>query len=521
MKHLLPLLVALVIGLPSRAQLGTTHFENSKNKPVKIIGGFLASNDKGFFMYDQYIRLKGMKFVLTIDFYNHQHVKQYTIEPDLEYKNADLKLITPAFLNDTITLFASCYQSKDNANYLMACHLDSKGKVLTQWTMLDTIYEKQKITPFYFGISLSPDKQQFVVDHRKIKVASDPVDISYKFFSRDFKRTKSVDFKPNLKRSDFTSLHTLIDNEGNLFVFSFETKEIGNNKKEPDIEGTFRIHKVASVEQDWEHYTINTGKDFFSGMHVDFTRDGRIFMGVMVFDAPNGELKGYLRQELDKEGLELIRPNLLPIKNELLNKEYGSMFNKKGFHEVGFNEIKYLEDEDGNAWVIAEQQVVHIYPTTVSDGNKVRFVNQRDTYDKDLFVIRLNQQQQPIWCKTIAKDQFQEENFRFIFTSYTATIKNHNLYVVFNDHKANLKPNRKAGAPIRLKKWANIQVSISEVQPNPKREIETKALFAYPTKRYWLMLNYTHALKNGDLLVIAERKEKYKPGTIKIQTKGR
>ncbi len=531
MKHLLPLLIALVIGNPLFAQIGSTHFENSKYKKMfvnetstsrNLLGGFIGSTNDGFLIYEQIFKAGFVvnKFLLTIDYYDFNHVKKHTFQPFLTYGKEDLKLVSTFISENKIVLIASCYNPKDNANYLLGCHMDVKGKLLKEWTHLDTIYEKQKITPFYFGVILSTDKQNFVVDHRKAKIEGQPVEISYKFFDLDFNREKAVDLKPNIKVENFNTFQNLLDNDGNLFIFYDATEEFNKRlKSNSNIENP-RAYYIEKEENTCNELVIADKDKFYTGFHANLSKEGRLFLGAFVFDNLNGNLKGYLRQEIDRENFELVNPQMLTMENANLERSAGRLLNlNPGFKDLQFSNVKYLEDDDGNSWVIAEQQMVHTFSSTVTSGNVQRSVVRQDNYCKSLFVIRLNIEQEPIWFKTIPKRQFQEYDFRVNFTSYAATLKNHNLYLVFNDHRSNLNPNEKEDKSHMLVHWDLIKVNITRVEPNPKSTIASQALFSPDIKRFWLMLDFAHTLKNGDLLVVAERNEKYRPGTLRIESK--
>lgn len=477
---------------------------SSRVTATKLIG----RDSSGFFVYRQN-REDDAYFLL--DYYNqNDYTRVSSVEiqlPTVGKRSTQLEKIF--LLNDHLLLFTSYFDKENDQNRAFASLLNKRGEVVKTMFEVDRIDDvTSKKNTGDFAFQLSPDSNFILAFHNTPFREMENARFSVKLLDAQLNLLWQKKFKMPYSDQDFEVVTAMVDNQESVFMVCrlygqgmFSSSEMRANKKYTLFH--YNHHKKKLTE-----YEINVDDKWIHSARFQLLNDTTLVAGGFYSGSGQGNLAGafYIRfntrtGELKNHGFEnLPREAIVDISynDDLL---FGGL--------AAFELRKMLLREDGSIVLAMEKDYVstssHFDPYTGQ-----RIVTYYYHYD-DVMLVSMSPSGKMEWTSILPKSQSStSENDRH--SSIALNMTNGEVYVLFNDHPANLNIVREPGEMRTLTNFNKSTAVIAKADRQGK--LTLRPLFDTSQFDTVLRPSFSNEVSSSRQLIYGEQNGKDKFGEI-------
>lgn len=409
----------------------STHFSVNETQHFKDIKGntdILSVHhlDQGI------VAVRSIKKGLVLSTFDNSYNFKTNIELDIEKKET---YVGSAYVNGILRVFTSHKVDKKNIDMYCTTFFAGKGRGVKK--KLYSVTTGKRKGKGFFGwyvpslrkyeenFRISPDGKflAFAIDNFNNKAHTS----SFKVYDQDltllFDKKYIEDSKTVYQFDDF-----VVTNDGEVITAGKQYKSGRTDKKNGKANYDYVLHKVTENESTKKQ--IDLGDNFIK--EVRFAQNGPKLRLLGFYSGRNSSrMKGGISYSFDGSNISNVQPKVSPFPKEVFDDIYSETKAKrlKG-KEKEFRSyyLDYsLEDEDGNAYLLAEQ----FYITTHTQGgaNGIMTTYTVTHYD-NVLVVKFDPEGNLSWGRGLYK--------KSTAPSYNAIVNEGKLHVFLNTGK-NLK----------------------------------------------------------------------------------
>lgn len=441
-----------------------------------------------------------------------EHQKIYRKVIKLERNGKDYSFSGIRKLKDHMVLFASLIDKKADKNYFYAAKIDLEGNQ-GDFELIDEINTlKNK------GASFSVEASG--VDGKFLLVRLNPYDkkgsekFTYKVFDQNFKLIWEKDIDLEYKDKEFEVKDYEIDGAGNVFLLG----RISAKVKREELY-TYKIYsysvksdKLNEIPLDFKRiYAVHELNMFIQGNFLQIT-------GFYAKDKKSG-MNGVLMYKVNCATLEIENEKNIPFNKQDIAKLQSKREQKKNKGISPTYEIRHIfVKDDGTYTILAEQYYVRVVTTTDNRGFT------RTTYYyyyNNILAINVTGAGEISWFTILPKVQVST-NDGGVYSSFIATNRAGNIYLLYNSNPKNTSPKKKNPDKVYPSNMNKAQKAVAVLATiNDKGELSQEELFKSRSKdkksKAILRPKFFADLKTGETLLLAVYGKSYKFGMLNIK----
>ncbi len=475
----------------------------------KITASELIGRDHdGFFVYRQNRADDGF---LILDYYTYDGYQQIrSVEVPLPaVGNRSTRLEKIFLLDDHFLLFTSYFDKQNDLNRAFASLLNKQGEVIKTMFEVDRIEDvTNKKNTGNFAFKLSPDSNFVLAFHdtpfRKMENAR----FSVKLFDTQLNLLWQKKFKMPYADQDFEVVTALVDNSESVFMVCrlfgqgvFQTQEMRANKKYTLFHYNHRQRKLTE-------YEINVDNKWIHSARFQLLNDSTLVAGGLYSGTGQGNLAGAFYIRFNTRTGELVSHGFEALPRDVV-KEIGYNDNLLFGGLSAFELRKMLLREDGSAVLVMEKD--YVSSSTHFDPYTGQRITTYYYHHDDVLALSMSPEGTIEWTSVLPKMQ-SSSSIDDRYSSIGVHASGGNVYVIFNDHSANLTTQREPGETRTVSNFSKSVAMMAKINRQGKLTLEP--LFGTEEFNTILRPKFTNEVASGRQLIYGEQNGKDKFGEI-------
>lgn len=403
--------------------------------------GLIGRDTSGFYVYRQH---KPDADYFWLEHYRYPDYQQeFAVEialPTIGKRSAQLEKIL--LLDEHFLLFTSFYDRNSDQNRAFASLLDKEGNVVKSIFEVDRIdnVTNRKNTG-HFAFQLSPDSAYVLAFHNTPYSESENARFSVKLLDKRLNELWKKKFKMPYADQDFEVVTALVGNDQSVYMVCrlfgqgvLSASEMNANKK-------YTLFHYNHVGRKLTEYEINVDDNWIHSARFELVNDTTLVSGGFFSSSGQGNIAGAFQVRFNTKSGELINHGFADLPRDvMLDVGYNDDLLFGGL--ASFEMRRMMPRTDGSIVLVAEKSYVST-STFFDPYTGQRLVNYY-YHDDDVIVVSLSPGGQVEWARTLAKNQTSTDSDE-AYTSIAVNLYRDDVFILFNDHPANLNFVREPG----------------------------------------------------------------------------
>jgi hypothetical protein len=527
-------LLFILLSSPLFAQVYEATWGNEIVNPRKtFVNGIVGGDEEHFYVFRRaHVSLFFSKPKLILEKYSKEDLSLvYSRELKLtSVKSKKVHFEQIFCLKGKIILFTSFYDKATEMNTAFAQEIDENGKISKEFVEVDQIKVSSKRNNGNFAFALSDDSTRILVYHNPPFEKYADEKFSYKLFDTEMNLIWEKKFSLPFKDKNFTIGSYEVDNDGNVHMLArivLPNTETGLKKIKQALNPSysFRVisyyHKQDEIK-DFELAlpTKGSAKKYVNDITFNVNSKGDVICAGFYGNKAGSGINGAFYMRVDRSTREVVADGYKEFGKDFLGEFMSARKAKKNKGLYNYD-LKYLiTREDGSATLIAEQYyVVVVCSTNPKTGQRTCSYHY---YYNDIIAVNVNSAGAIDWCTKIPKRQHSVNDGGY-YSSFIFSLKDHNMFFMFNENPRNMKPPKKGSSKSSRVYYMNkprksVAVVVSlDAQGSTQKE----TLFSSKEAKFILRPKVHYRLGGNETVIYSEKhrlfqKSKYRFGLVRV-----
>lgn len=430
-----------------------------KEKTNKITPGDIVGYDDSGIYVRQTKRI-GKSPGIILEHYDQKMNKTKSSELILEYQKKEMEFKFIKHIGDKLCMFSSFVNTKQKKRFLFVQSINKKSlqfnKDLKKIAEID-ISERDKeniIDGILFGFDryssnigtfryeTSRDDSKFMIYYQLPHKKGLDKKVGFHIFDNQLNQIWEKEVTYHYDEQLFLLTDIKLSNEGNVYLVGREYKEKQKGRKQK-ANYNYRILNYLNGGGNLKEYTIQVKEKFLINMQVAIDNNQDIICSGFYSETGRPDDAGTYFLKVDEKSKEIKLKKFKKFepgfayqrKSKRKEKQAADEINSE-FYWYDFHDI--ILKDDGGAVLIGEQSFVR--EKTYYEGAKISTTIYYNY--NNIIAVNIAPDGDILWVEKIPKRQKSSDDWG-LFASYALSAINDKLFLVFNDHKDNLKYNGK------------------------------------------------------------------------------
>ena len=502
------------------------------NPRKTFISGIVGGDEEHFYVFrTAYASLFFPKPKLMLEKYSKDDMSLvYSKELKLtSVKSKKVQFEQIFCLKGKIILFTSFYDKATDMNTAFAQEVDENGKISKEFVEVDQIKATKKRNSGNFDFIISDDSTKILVYHNPPFEKYADEKFSYKLFDTDMKLIWEKKFSLPFKDKNFTVGSYEVDNDGNVHMLAkiqLPNSQTGLKKLKEALNPSysFRIVSYYHKQDEMKDFelalpTKGSAKKYVNDITFNVNTNGDIICAGFYGNKLGGGINGAFYMRVDRKTQEVVADGYKEFGKDFLGEFMSARKAKKNKGLYNYD-LKYLiTREDGSATLIAEQYyVVVVCRTDPKTGARTCTYHY---YYNDIIAVNVNSKGVIDWTTKVPKRQHSVNDGGY-YSSFIFSIKDRNLFFMFNENPKNMKPQKGGGKKARVYYMNKPRKSVAVVvSMDSQGSMQKEALFSAKEAKFILRPKVHYRLDGNETVIYSEKhrlfqKSKYRFGMVRV-----
>jgi hypothetical protein len=299
-----------------------------------------------------------------------------------------------------------------------------------------------------------------------------------------------------------------VDNDGNVFLLGKAYKDKRRDVRHGNPNFKFKLYVFYNHGKERAEKEISLPDKFITDIQMALLPEGNLVVAGFYSEEGTSSILGSFYIKIDKNtyetiatkteelGIDLITENMKEREEKKTKKDADKGINVELF---AYDIREFIITNDGGFILMGEQfyEEDKTIDGKYSDATKIHY------YYNDILALKMNIDGNVVWREKIGKRQ-ETVNDNGYYSSFTYTIKNNNIYYIFNDNPKNIEYNG-SGKIYNFKK--NPDALTVVVKLSPEGGQVRKTLFASGQKDILISPSNSFVEHEGELIIFGKRRK--------------